>query len=161
MNIKELNNLLKNNQSFLNLSHQQLNDECATMIAQHLEKNDCKTVYLNLSNNCILSGGAQHISTAISTPKCPLKSLNLNNNFIGPQGAIALAQALIHSKLKSLKLENNFIGPSGAIAFMSAFKNQECSLKYLYLKFNHIGPHIFHSILIALQSTPINTFIQF
>jgi hypothetical protein len=83
------------------------------------------------------------------------------NNNIGPQGAILLAKSLITSKLKSLRVENNFIGPTGALALLNIFKNNKCTLKYLYVKFNFIGPLAIHLLMQFSEKTSLGSFIQF
>ena len=60
----------------------------------------------------------------------------MQSNEIGPEGAIAIADALkINTSIKELNLWKNKIGPEGAIAIADALKINT-SIEELNLKFN-------------------------
>ncbi|KAL0244800.1 hypothetical protein GEMRC1_008882 [Eukaryota sp. GEM-RC1] len=50
-------------------------------------------------------------------------TIDLSNNSIGPEGAIAIAEALkVNSSVSGINLNNNSIGSEGAIAIAGALK---------------------------------------
>jgi len=73
--------------------------------------------------------------------RTPLAMLYIGENCIGPEGARALSEALLHNEtLEELNLSHNQIGDGGATALGSALENnRRCRLKLCYLSECGIG----------------------
>ncbi|KAL0238159.1 hypothetical protein GEMRC1_012632 [Eukaryota sp. GEM-RC1] len=68
-----------------------------------------------------------------------VSTINLYNNSIGPEGAIAIAEALkVNSLVSTIHLDNNSIGNEGAIAIAEALKVNS-SVTTIYLDNNSIN----------------------
>ncbi|KAL0239799.1 hypothetical protein GEMRC1_009907 [Eukaryota sp. GEM-RC1] len=65
--------------------------------------------------------------------------IDLRNNSIGPEGAIAIAEALkVNSSVSTINLGNNSIGNEGAIAIAEGLKVNS-SVSSIYLHSNSIN----------------------
>ena len=113
------------NLTTLNLDRNDIGAEGATAIAQHLTN----LTTLNLDRNGIGDEGA----TAIAQHLTNLTTLNLDLNDIGDEGATAIAQHL--TNLTTLNLDRNDIGAEGATAIAQHLTN----LTTLNLDLNRIG----------------------
>ena len=105
---------------------------------------------LNLFNDDIGDGGAEHIAGAL---KCntTLLQLNLGFNNIGEDGAKHIADALkYNTTLQTLDLGGNDIGDNGAKHIAGAL-NINTTLKTLNLGFNNIGDDGARELYNAIQ----------
>ncbi|KAL0239724.1 hypothetical protein GEMRC1_009832 [Eukaryota sp. GEM-RC1] len=93
---------------------------------------------INLYNNSIGPEGAIAIAEALKV-NSSVSTINLHNNSIGPEGAIAIAEALkVNSSLSRIDLDGNLIGNEGTIAIAEALKVNS-SLSRIDLNNNSIG----------------------
>ncbi|KAL0229657.1 hypothetical protein GEMRC1_009722 [Eukaryota sp. GEM-RC1] len=105
---------------------------------------------INLYNNSIGPEGAIAIAEALKV-NSSLSTINLYNNSIGPEGAIAIAEALkVNSSVSTINLYNNSIGPEGAIAIAEALKVNS-SVSTINLHSNSIGNEGAIAIAAALK----------
>ncbi|KAL0244722.1 hypothetical protein GEMRC1_008804 [Eukaryota sp. GEM-RC1] len=105
---------------------------------------------IGLSNNSIGPEGAIAIAEALKV-NSSVTEIYLENNSIGPEGAIAIAEALkLNSSVTRIYLGNNSIGPEGAIAIAEALKLNS-SVTRIYLGNNSIGPEGAIAIAEALK----------
>ncbi|KAL0245000.1 hypothetical protein GEMRC1_009080 [Eukaryota sp. GEM-RC1] len=107
---------------------------------------------IDLRNNSIGPEGAIAIAEALKV-NSSVSRIYLHNNSIGPEGAIAIAEALkLNSSVSDIYLHNNSIGPEGAIAIAEALKvNSSVSVTRINLSNNSIGPEGAIAIAEALK----------
>ena len=81
-----------------------------------------------------------------------MKKLFLDLNHIGPQGAVAISEAIAGmSGLQKLCLENNDIGDEGAKAMADALQDNSAMIA-LYLENNTVEPDLMSDILTQLKN---------
>ena len=104
-------------------------EEDTNKIRERLYKS-LKNERLDLSNLKISDEILNQILPLLSVLNITI--LNLNSNDIGPEGAKALAKALIeNTSLKTLNLNSNDIGPEGAKALAEALENKQITEELL------------------------------
>jgi len=98
----DLQKALQKGETALDLSHQNIDDEGAKLIAQALAAPNCKLIELNLEDNNISDKGAKFITEALTSSECKLTKfeLDLNGNKITPNGTQLVKQtfAWLNSK---------------------------------------------------------------
>mmetsp|Transcript_19717 Transcript_19717/g.37069 ORF Transcript_19717/g.37069 Transcript_19717/m.37069 type:complete len:187 (+) Transcript_19717:33-593(+) len=109
-------------------------------VCQCLEKNKSVT-QLNASMSPIGDAGAAHLARLLEAGKAPLLRISLNGCSIGPEGAKALAKALVHSDVMVLELMNNHISDQGCEALIAAARENK-RLKELKVSFNSISERL-------------------
>lgn len=90
---------------------------------------------INLSNNLIADKGAMLLGKHLTSASCLISTLLLPWNKIGPQGGIALAEALaVNKSVKVCSLQFNNMGKSYMSFFQALRENR--SIQYMDLSFN-------------------------
>eukprot|EP00298_Acanthocystis_sp_HF-20_P018020 c21879_g3_i1.p1 GENE.c21879_g3_i1~~c21879_g3_i1.p1 ORF type:complete len:620 (+),score=175.23 c21879_g3_i1:28-1887(+) len=138
----------------LDLSDNELDDECAASLSGILDSNNTALSIsnLNISNNRFHDGIAVKLSSVLPSNK-NLQILNLSDNFLDNHGCSALFNSLFNNKtLTELNLSSTRIGDEGCLAIASVL-SQGSSLVNLILSNNEIGDKGVEHISIALTSS--------
>ena len=115
--LKCLFDAMKNQKiKILNLASNKIDDRCAPLISDFLEKND-SIEWLNLNNNQLKENGIKILFESLSK-NCSLQTLYLNYNMVGEMGCSYISDSLQKkNNLKSLHLDNNILNDRGRINF--------------------------------------------
>ena len=127
----------------------------ATQFAEALNNKTLQT--LNVIHGNLGDQGAKAMAGLLTRNKTALTSLDIDLNHIGPQGAIAMGEALeTNTMLTSLNLHANEIGVTGAYAIAKALaQNKKTALTSLNLDFNRIRSEGATAIAYALSTNTI------
>ena len=135
------------------LSGNDLEDSPTEMLAGALMENR-RVRTLNLSNCKVGDKGAAKLATMLQT-NLTLDSLDLSWNKFGPRAAEALKNALELTQLEHLDLSWNGLGDAGGSLVAEALCEKVCSLRFLVLKGNQLGPQTCQALVGALSRNSV------
>eukprot|EP01114_Cavostelium_apophysatum_P019510 TRINITY_DN6310_c0_g1_i2.p1 TRINITY_DN6310_c0_g1~~TRINITY_DN6310_c0_g1_i2.p1 ORF type:complete len:939 (-),score=210.77 TRINITY_DN6310_c0_g1_i2:108-2924(-) len=142
----------------LNLSSNDLDQNCGTLIGQALESNTTLEI-LRLDNNTKLGQGGIGIAAALARNNT-LQVLNLAHNKLQSDFAKVLAKSLVENKsLKELDLWANEIGVEGAAALLAVI-GQNDTLKTLSLVDNGISDAVLRKLTRPAEEVAVTEKIE-
>ena len=134
----------------LNLAEQRLLDMGATLLFDSLMDNSVMLV-LNLSGNQLTDDCCDSLRYYLSRKGCGLECIKLSHNRITDQGCLHIAHSLrLNSNLRSLSLDHNLIENSGLQALFDVV-SFNFSLSALYT-FNNLADDSRAEVLVAMRA---------
>ena len=135
----------------LNLAEQRLLDMGATLLFDSMKDNSVMLV-LNLSGNQLTDDCCDTLRAYLSRKGCSLECIKLSHNRITDQGCLKIAHSLrLNSNLRSLSLDYNLIGNSGLQALFDVVVSFNFALSALYT-FNNLADDSRAEVLVAMRA---------